>query len=89
MAKFPPPRPHTADQACDDLIELFALAVNTPRAAKALEDFFKTGRPIFDCRINPDATKIAGHFVHDFELDNGLKAHLTALRAANRIAALS
>ncbi len=57
-----PPRPNTADQACDDLIEFLVIRNREVAAAQAYEDFLKSGLPIFTSEIDREATMIAGKF---------------------------
>lgn len=87
MSKFPPPRPNTADQACDDLIEFLVVRDNEPAAAQAYEDFLKSGLPIFTCEIDRDATAVAGKPRALYQLQECLMRHVLAFRAKERIAA--
>ena len=82
---FDPPRPHTADQACDDLIEFLVVRDYEPAAAQAYEDFLKSGLPIFTCEIDRAATEIAGKARALYQLQEALMRHVTAFRAKQRV----
>jgi len=84
-AKFPPPRPNTADQACDDLIEFLVVRNREPSVAQAYEDFLKSGLPIFTCEIDRDATAIAGKARGLYKLQECLMRHVLAFRANQRV----
>lgn len=82
---FPPPRPNTADQACDDLIEFLDIRNREPLAAQAYEDFLKSGLPIFTCEIDRQAAKIAGKSRAVYKLQEVLMRHVLAFRALQRV----
>lgn len=82
---FDPPRPNTADQACDDLIEFLVVRDHEPAAAQAYEDFLKSGLPILTCEIDREATRIAGKFRALYEFQEVLMRHVTAFRAKQRV----
>lgn len=81
MTKFPPPRPNTADQACDDLIEFLIVRDREPTAAQAYEDFLKSGLPIFTCEIDRDATMVTGKARGLYKLQECLMRHVLTFRA--------
>jgi hypothetical protein len=80
-----PPRPHTADQACDDLIEFLVVRDHEPTAAQAYEDFLKSGLPIFTCEIDRAATAIAGETRAVYKFQEVLMRHVLAFRAKQRV----
>jgi hypothetical protein len=82
---FEPPRPHTADQACDDLIEFLVVRDHEPAAAQAFEDFLKSGCPILTCEIDRAATAIAGKARFVYQLQEVLMRHVIASRTTQRI----
>ena len=81
----PEPRPNTADQACDDLIEFLVIGDREPTAAQAYKDFLKSGLPIFTCEIDSAATAIAGKFRSVYKLQEVLLRYVTAFRATQRV----
>jgi hypothetical protein len=85
MPQFPAPRPNTADQACDDLIEFLRIRDREPSAAQAYQDFLKSGLPIFTCEIDRAATAIAGKSRAVYKLQEVLMRHVLAFRAMQRI----
>lgn len=80
-----PPRPHTADQACDDLIEFLVIRDREPLAAQAYEDFLKSGLPIFTCKIDRDATKTAGKTRAVYEFQEVLMRYVIASRSGDGV----
>lgn len=82
---FDPPRSNTADQACDDLIEFLVVRDREPAAAQAYEDFLKSGRLIFTCEIDRDATAVAGEARAQYKLQEILMRYVFAFRAKQRI----
>lgn len=82
---FDPPRPNTADQACDDLIEFLVVRDHEPAAAQAYEDLLKSGLPIITCEIDRDATRTAGKARAVYELQEVLMRHVLAFRAKQRV----
>lgn len=82
---FDPPRPHTADQACDDLIEFLVVRNHEPAAAQAYQDLLKSGLPIFTCEIDRSATGIAGQARFVYKLQEVLMRHVFAHRTTQRI----
>lgn len=82
MAKFPPPRPHTADQALDDLGAFIALCRNDSRAAKLFKDVQESGSGVIVCHLDRGATEIAEKPLFVYQLNEALAAYLAAFRAS-------
>lgn len=79
------PRPNTADQACDDLIEFLGVRDREPAAAQAYKDFLESGLLIFTCEIDQAATRIARKTRGVYKLQEVLLRHVPAFRAEQRI----